>query len=267
MSSTLQSSLLADEEIPIASMKTNSARVILEAFGESITQLKASGSTVTSTEASIEELREYGVIRKQETKQQLDVDYRQPDIPDGPTPENQWDPDAIEEFFGHVNAILDTESQAVKPDLAVQSFTIRITDEALQSVTPARTNEFELYFEAAPAEQAVRRRTRRANAGRGLYSELGFNVTNLNLHSVIESAPKFSGQSDCKYYSWQGPEYDVRPNINPQLSVRINDRVLPDEYGMLKPYHIVTDEVIDVPEDAFEDIESSEESADEEVDR
>ena len=110
-----------------------------------------------------------------------------------------------------------------------------------------------MYFEAAPAEEALREQTRRANAGRGLYTELGFNVINLNLHSVIETATKYTEQSNGQYWSWNGPKDDTRPNVNPQLSVRINDRILPDQYGLLKPYHVVADEVIDVADDALDD--------------
>ena len=264
MSSTSETASTTHRTVSIPSLKTNSVRAILEAFGESIIQLTASGSAVTPNQTPVEELREYGVTRKQETKHQLDLDYTQLDIPDESDPDNPWDSDAIEVLFDHLDAILDTEAQSVKPDLAVQSFTIRITDEALKAVTPARTAEFDLYFEASPAEDPVREQTRRANAGRGLYSELGFNVTNLNLHSVIETATKYTEQSDGEYYSWQGPEQDIRPNVTPQLGVRINDRVLPDQYGMLKPYQIVTDEVIEVPEDALEDTETADESPTEE---
>jgi len=261
MSSTSDTVSTINRTISIPSLKTNSARAILDAFGDSIIQLNASSSVVTTNEALVEELREYGAIREQQTKQKLDIDYTQLQDSNSSEPDNPWDEAAIETLYENLNAILDAEAQSVKPDLAVQSVTIRVTDEALQAVTPARTAEFDLYFEASPAEEPIREQTRRANAGRGLYSELGFNVTNLNLHSVIETATKYTEQSDGEYYSWQGPEQDVRPNVNPQLSVRINDRVLPDQYGMLKPYQIVTDEMMEVPEDALEETETTDESA------
>ncbi len=237
----------------IPSLKTNSVRAMLDTFGESVIQLTANGSVVTPNETPIEDLREYGVLREQETKHKLDIDYTQLQSSSDSEPDNPWDDDAIDELYDNLNAILDVESQSVKPDLAVQSVTIRVTDEKLKEVTPARTAEFDLYFEAAPAEEVVREATRRANAGRGLYTELGFNVTNLNLHSVIETATKYNQQSDGEYFSWRGPEHDTRPNGNPQLAVRINDRVLPDQFGMLKPYHVITNEVIDVADDALDD--------------
>ena len=237
----------------IPALTTNSARAILDTFGESVIQLTASSSVVTTNQTLVEELRKYGVLREQETKQELEIDYTQLQDSESPQPDNPWDDDAKESLYEHLNAILDAEAQSVKPDLAVNSFTIRITDEALQAVTPARTAEFDLYFEAAPAEDGIREHTRRVNAGRGLYSELGFNVTNLNLHSVIETATKYTEQSNGRYLSWEGPANDTRPRSNPQLAVRINDRVLPDQYGMLKPYHVVDDEILELSAEELED--------------
>jgi hypothetical protein len=265
MSSTSNPSGTIKRTTAIPALLTNSARVILDVFGDSIIQLTASSSIVTTNETLVEELREYGVLRKQETKQTLDIDYTQLQDSDSSEPDNPWDEAAIETLHENLNAILDAEAQSVKPDLAVQSVTIRVTDEALQEVTPARTPEFDLHFEAAKAEEAVREQTRRANAGRGLYTELGFNVTNLNLHSVVETVTKYNEQSDGEYLSWNGPEADTRPKVNPQLAVRINDRILPDQYGLLKPYHVVDDEVIDVADDAFEDDDNGDSQSDEQA--
>jgi len=265
MSSTSDPSGTIKRTTAIPALLTNSARVILDVFGDSIIQLTASSSIVTTNETLVEELREYGVLRKQETKQTLDIDYTQLQDSDSSEPDNPWDEAAIETLHENLNAILDAEAQSVKPDLAVQSVTIRVTDEALQEVTPARTAEFDLHFEAAKAEEAVREQTRRANAGRGLYTELGFNVTNLNLHSVVETVTKYNEQSDGEYLSWNGPEADTRPKVNPQLAVRINDRILPDQYGLLKPYHVVDDEVIDVADDAFEDDDNGDSQSDEQA--
>lgn len=253
MSSTSDTAGTVKRTVSIPALTTNSTRAILDAFGDSIIQLKASGSVVTTNETLVEELREYGVLRQQETTQRLDLDYTQLEASESPEPDNPWDDDAVETLYDHLDAILDSESQSVSPDLAVQSVTVRVTDEALQEITPARTAEFDLRFEAAPAEEAVRMQTRRDNAGRGLFTELGFNVTNLNLHSVIETATKYTQQSDGKYWSWNGPKSDTRPNDDPRLAVRINDRILPDQYGMLKPYHVIDNEVIDVADEALED--------------
>ena len=235
----------------IPALKTNSVRAILDTFGDSVVQLKARSSITTTNETGVEDIREYGVLRTQETKQTFSIDYTQLQDADSAAPDNPWDEAAIETLYEHLNAILNAESQPVKPDLAVQSVTIQVTDEALKEVTPARTAEFDLHFEAAQAEEALWEQTQRANAGRGLYTELGFNVTNLNLHSVIETETKLH-ESDGKYFSWHGPANDTRPNGNDQLAVRINDRVLPDQYGLLKPYQVVDDEVIDVSDEALE---------------
>jgi hypothetical protein len=249
---------------PIPALTTNSARAILDAFGDSVIQLTATSSVVTTNQTLVEDLREYGVLREQETKQQLDIDYTQLQTSDSPDPDNPWDEAAITSLFEHVEAILDAESQSVTPDLAVQSFTIRVTDEELKAVTPARTAEFDLYFEAAPAEERIRERTRRANADRGLYTELGFNVTNLNLHSVIETATKYTEQSDGRYLSWNGPANDTRPRTTPRLARKVNKRVLPDQYGTLKRYQVVDDEVLELAGSNDDDNETDDTDADEE---
>lgn len=270
MTSTSEAAGRANRTIAIPALKTNSARAILEAFGDSIIRLNASSSVIIPDKDMIEELRKYGVLHAQESKQQLEVDYTQLQDSGSSEPENLWDDDAIESLYDHINAILDSGSRSVKPDLAVQSFTIRITDKVLKEVTTARTAEFDLHFESAPAEESIRDQTRRANADRGLYSELGFNIANLNLHSAIETATKYTEQSDGTYISWNGPKADTRPHVNPEMAVYINDRILPDQFGILKPYHVVTDEIIDVVdediEDDTEDSESGNESADSEDD-
>ena len=251
MSSTSDSAGTVARTTLIPALKTNSVRAILNTFGDSIIKLEASSSSTTTNETHVEDIREYGVFRAQETKQSFSIDYTQLQDADSSALDNPWDEAAINTLYEHLNAILDAESQSVKPDLAVQSVTIRVSDEALKEVTPARTTEFDLHVEAAQAEEALRDQTRRANAGRGLYTELGFNVTNLNLHSVIETETKFY-ESDGKYFSWHGPANDTQPNGNDQLAVRINDRILPDQYGVLKPYHVIDDEVIDVADEALE---------------
>jgi hypothetical protein len=226
-------------------------RALVEYFGADITDLSAHGSVTTTNQTIVEDLREYGVTREQETNHRIDIDYTQLQDDDG-EPTNPLDAEARREIDDHIQAVLDSDSRTVDPDLSVTSFTIRVTDESLQEVTPAQTPEFDLRFVADPAEPAVRPQTKRHNADRGLYSELGFNVHNLNLRSVVETAVKYSEQSDGRYLSWQGPE-DIRPQVPQRLAVRINDHILPDEYGMLKPYRVADDQVLEVDQEELED--------------
>jgi hypothetical protein len=150
---------------------------------------------------------------------------------------------------------LDTDEISVEPDLSVTSMTVRVTDDRLAEVTPAQTSEFDLQFVADPAEEAVREATRRRNSERGLYTDLGFNVKNLNLRSVVETATLYTEQSDGRYMSWQGPE-DIRPKLSEQLVIRINQHILPEEYGTLKPYQVTDDQVLDIANDDFDDLDS-----------
>ncbi|WP_128226478.1 hypothetical protein [Halobacteriaceae bacterium SHR40] len=78
-----------------------------------------------------------------------------------------------------------------------------------------------------------------------------FNITNLNLRSVVETATKYQEQTDGQYLSWGGPE-DIRPRAPAQLAIRINQRILPDAYGMIKPYEVTDDQVLEIREGEIE---------------
>lgn len=247
MSSAPSAGSRSQRTLQIPAVLTNSMRALVEYFGDNIIELRAHGSVTTTNQSIVEELREFGVIREQETNHRIDIDYTQLQT-DDQEPANPLDGEARKEIDEHLQAVLGNDTLSVDPDLSVTALTIRVTDETLQEVTPAQTPEFDLRFVADPAEQAVREQTQRCNADRGLYSELGFNVHNLNLRSVVETAVKYSEQSDGRYLSWQGPE-DIRPRAPRKLAIRINDRILPDEYGLLKPYRVADDQVLEVDED------------------
>ncbi len=247
MSSTSQSPDGSQRTVQIPSLLTNSARAILEAFGEDIIQLSAQGSVETTNRTNLDNLLQYGVTREQRTNHRINLNYEALPGKDGLA--NPLTPDIQEAIFDKLDAILSQESLTVKPDLAVTSLTIRITDERLEEVTPATTPEFDLRFVADPAEDAVREQTKWLNVERGLYGELGFNITNLNLRSVTETAAKHHQQSDGRYMRWGGPR-DVRPRSPDRLAIRINKHVLPDAYGMLKPYLVINDHALELQEDA-----------------
>ena len=249
MSSTPQPVDGPQRTLQIPSLLTNSLRAILDAFGTDLIQISAKGSVETTNRTDLDDLLQYGVTREQRTHHRICMDYEALPGQDGLA--NPLTEDVQARIFEELDAILSQESLSVDPDLAVTSFTVRITDERLQEVTPAQTPEFDLRFVADPAEDAVRERTKRCNVDRGLYGELGFNIRNLNLRSVTETAAKHHQQSDGRYMSWGGPT-DVRPRSPSRLAVRINNHVLPDKYGMLKPYYVADDHVLELHEDEIE---------------
>ena len=232
----------------------------MDAFGEKIIQLNAHGSVTTTNQTVIDDLAEYGIIREQETKHRLTIDYTQLQSPGGTGVSNPLDESARESILDHVTAILDAESNTVKPDLGVTSLTIRVTDDRLKEVTPARTSEFDLLFKSDQAEEPLRDKTRRLNSERGLYSELGFKIQNLNLRSVIETRTKFTQQSDGRYLSWQGPD-DVSPRSPERLAIRINKHVLPEPYGTLKPYRVADNEILELAEEEVDTLANRLESS------
>jgi hypothetical protein len=229
----------------IPSLLTSSLRTVFDDFGETIVSITANGSVETTNGTIAEELRKYGVTREQRTHHGIELDFQQ--ITTDGEPSNPLTSDARQRIIGEIETVLDSNKISVEPDLTVTAMTLRVTDERLQEVTPAQTPEFDLTFVADPAEAPVRERTQRQNAGRGLYGELGFNITNLNLRSVVETATKYQEQTDGQYLSWGGPE-DIRPKAPAQLAIRINQHILPDAYGMLKPYEVTDDQVLELRE-------------------
>lgn len=233
----------------IPSLLTSSLRAVFDSFGENIVSITANGSVETTNGTIAEELRKFGVTREQRTHHGLEVDFQQ--ITKDGNPSNPLTSEARDQIIDEIDAVLDSEKVSVEPDLTVRSMTVRVTDERLEEVTPAQTPEFDLTFSADPAEPPIRERTRRKNADRGLYNELGFNITNLNLRSVVETATKYQEQMDGQYLSWGGPE-DIRPKTPAQLAIRINQHILPDEYGTIKPYEVTDDQVLEIREDELE---------------
>lgn len=241
-----------DQQQPtmIPSLVTSSLRVVLDAFGTDILALRAHGSNETTNSSMVEDLRRYGLRREQETNHRLVLDYEQLVGANG-DPDNLLDTPTCDRLLDEVDAHLGTDQQSVKPDLTVTALTIRVTEPTLKAVTPAQSTEFDLTFVADPAESPAREITRRRNADRGLYSDLGFNITNLNLRSVVETEAKFHEQSDGRYLSWGGPT-DIRPRAPTRLAVRISQRILPDDYGLLKPYTIADDSTLELATDDLE---------------
>lgn len=233
----------------IPSLLTTSLRSVLDAFGDDIVTLRAHASVETTNSTTAEEVRQYGVTREQRTHHGLDIDYQQ--LTDDGDPANPLSREARGRILDEVDTVLGTERIAVEPDLTVTSMTLRVTDERLEEVTPAQTPEFDLTFLADPAEQPVRERTKRQNADRGLYSELGFKIQNLNLRSVVETATKYQEQTAGQYLSWGGPK-DIRPKSPTQLAIRINQHILPDALGMLKPYEVTDDQILELRESEIE---------------
>lgn len=261
---TNQSTLQSDEPQPqqadtrrptqIPSLLTNSLRAVLDAFGDKIIQLRAQGSIESTNNTLLENLRDYGLSWQQSDTQRLVLDYEQLPGKEPKSPVNPLAKDAREDLLAEVEARLGPSTAGVDSDLAVTSLTIRVTDDRLEAVTPANTDEFDICLVSDPAEQAIRDVTRRRNVGRGLYDELGFEVRNLNVRSVIETAAKHHQQSDGKYLSWGGPG-DIRPRSPERLAVRINDHILPDDNGVLKPYTVTADDTLELADDALDEVD------------
>lgn len=240
----------ATREILLPSLLTNSLRAVFETFGADIIQLRAHGSLETTNATLLDDLREYAVSWHQQDQQKITIDYEQ--LYQSGKPANPLTASVRTQMLEEIDARLTPHETSVDPDLAVTELTVRVTDDRLQEITPAQSAEFDLRFVSDPAEASVREPTKRRNADRRLYSELGFKVHNLNLRSVVETETKFHGQSDGKYLSWGGPT-DIRPRAPKRLAVRINDHILPDGYGVLKPYIVTDDQVLELSDEIEDD--------------
>jgi hypothetical protein len=239
----------AQRTVQIPSLLTNSLRAVLEAFGENIVKLRASGSIETTNGTRLEALRDYGVSWEQTDKQAMTIDYEQ--LPGADGPANPLDETARQSLLDEVQTRVDPPEPGVDGDLAVTQMTVRVNHDRLQEVTPAQSPEFDLRFVSDPVEPPAREPTKRRNLDRRLYDALGFKCHNLNLRSVVETETKYHQQSDGKYLSWGGPS-DIRPRSPERLAIRISDDILPGEYGTLKPYRVTDNQVIELAESDFD---------------
>jgi len=239
--------------IQIPSLMTNSMRVVLDAFGEDIIQLHAHGSIETVNDTLLDDLREYNLVWEQSDRQRIVIDYEQLSGGDKDSPINLLDDEAQRKILSEVESRLGPTNSGTDQDLAVTSFTVRISNERIKSVTPAQTPEFDLTFSSDPVDEDIREVTQNLNASRGLYDDLGFKIRNLNLRKVVETATKYHQQVDGKYMSWGGPN-DIRGRSPERLAVRINHDVLPDDYGFLKKYRETEDSTLELVEDTVEEL-------------
>lgn len=234
----------------VPSLLTNSTRAILNQFGDSIHELTANGTRETANRRSVDDLNDYGVYVEHPQVNALGINYRRREY-DGDVV-NPLTPQAVDRLEDEIDVQLNDEDLSVTPDVPVNKLTIRVTNDALQEAVGTRTATFDLTFVADKAENALLPQTKLVNAGRGLYSELGFAHMHLNLRSVVETAAQRHEQSSATVMSWGGPG-DLYPKSPDILAVRIVDQVLPDDIGFVKPYNVVNGEFITVDEEALDD--------------
>jgi len=233
---------LQEQELdsPIPSMLTTSAVEMMETFTTDIIEIKAKASSETTNPDSV--LREFGFHRKQTQSLSLMLDYqqiREYEPERGVVVQNPLTEAAIDEITHELSLELGGRDMNVEPDLAVSKLVVNITSEALEAETRARSDEFELTFVSDPAQpvqgddMGSRSLTRRCNNDRGLYTELGFDIRNLNLRRVEETQAKYADQGDPLIMSWQGPG-DTRPRSDRAIASIIVDEVCPDDYAATK---------------------------------
>lgn len=229
-------------EAPIPSMLTTSAVEMLETFSTDIIEIKAQASVDTTNPDSM--LRRFGLHREQTQSLSVMLDYqqiREHEPGEGVVVQNPLTDTAIENIIHEMRVSLNDPDLEVDPDLAVSKLVLNVTSEALKTETRARSNEFELTFVSDPAhptcgdDRGARSLTQQKNNHRGLYTELGFNIRNLNLHRIEETQAKYSDQGDALLMSWQGSG-DTRPNSTDPIASVVKDEVLPDEYVATKWY-------------------------------
>jgi hypothetical protein len=253
---------LSSKTVSVPALLTNSLRTIFGEFQGNIIQVSAHGSVTTPpTQVVVDGFEGYDFVRKQETQHSLELNYRKEKDID---PANPLDKTTREDLLEEVSTTLTNDSLSVEPDLAVTELVIRVRSDKLAEVTGAQTTEFDLRFGADPAEEAIKGQTRLVNRGKGLYEELGFNITNLNLRSVEETKTKFDQQGDGQFFYWRGPRGDVPPRITKQLAIRINRDILPDDVGTLKHYGVVDEQTLEL-KDNSDTVDEEDENEDEET--
>lgn len=236
MSQTDQNSGNADSGYtPIPSILTNSAVEILEHFQEDIIEISATASTDTTNKDEL--IRTHGLMRDTTTQQQINLDYQRITDSDGEV-QNPMNQDNIDRIKRNLRSNLDDPSMDAKPDMSVSSFKVDVVCPEITESSRARSDEYELTFYSDPIEEDIeQQKTRSANAGKGLFTDLSFNFRNLNLRSVVESRAKYAEQSNGQIWGWGGPD-DIRPNAPIPVSQAVKMNALPEDLGTMKHYDV-----------------------------
>jgi hypothetical protein len=230
-------------DAPIPSILTTSAVEMLETFTTDIIEIKARGSHETANGDSL--IRELGLDRTQTQRHEVTLDYRQireREEGEGIVVQNPLTEAAVDNLIHELRLRLRPDAN-VEPDLTVDKLVLDATLPSLQDSTRAMSSDFELTFASDPAHETpgdtrgARSLTREKNRNRGLYSELSWNIRNLNLRRVEETTAKYSGQGNGRIMSWAGPG-DVRPNSPKEVAATIKDEVCPDYYGAMKRFGV-----------------------------
>jgi hypothetical protein len=220
-------------------MLTTSAVEMMQTFTTDIVKLKARGSNETRNPDAL--IREYGLDREQKQSHKVTLNYRQlrEHVPgEGIVIQNPLTEAAVDDITEEIRNRLQYDAD-VKADLTVSKLVVDATLPELEAETRAMSSEFELTFVSDTAQPApgddrgARSLTRQKNRDRGLYSELSWNINNLNLHRVEETQAKYPNQGDGLIMSWQGPG-DTRPRSTEPIATIVNNEVCPDEYSATK---------------------------------
>jgi len=230
-------------EIP--SILTNSAVEMLQHFGEDIVEIKAQSATDDTNPDSL--MPEYGLNRRQLQRHTVRLDYKRITDTNGEV-ENPLTESVIDEMIRRIGIQLDDLTVDAQPDLAVNKLVVNQTLPDLEKNTRALSDEFELTFISDPAEDRGEEndpaaKTRMKNRDRRLYTDLKFDVQNLNLRSVVETRAKYTEQANGKLMGWGGPQ-DERPDTDPSITPAVRG-VIPDQYEWVKEFGVTeSDELV-----------------------
>lgn len=243
--------------IRIPALATNSLRAVFDMFGEDIVAVSAKASSGTTNTTSIDDLEAYGIEVKDENRTNFVLDY---EIVNPLDPHNPLDEDAQQTILSAAQKRLDDFDTTAEVDLSVQSLEVTVESEAVMEHSKAQSPRFDLQFNSEPTKERYREKTAEKNDN-DLYSDLGFEKHNLNLHTVYERERRYDGSnSDGRIYSWQGysPD-DMKPKAPKRLVRTIKREVLPDEYGILKSLQVSEDRTLE-PAGSVDDEEDEEEA-------
>jgi hypothetical protein len=230
-------------DAPIPSILTTSAVEMLETFTTDIVKIKARGSHETRNGDSL--MREFGLDWTQTQRHEVTLDYRQireREEGKGIVVQNPLTEAAVDNLIHELRLRLRPDAD-VEPDLTVDKLVLDATLPSLQDSTRAMSSGFELTFVSDPAHstpgdtRGARSLTREKNRDRGLYSELSWNIRNLNLRCVEETKVAYPEQGDGRIMSWQGPG-DTRINSPKEVASTIKEKVCPDDYAAMKRFGV-----------------------------
>ncbi|TKJ19947.1 MAG: hypothetical protein CEE43_13790 [Promethearchaeota archaeon Loki_b32] len=237
----------------IPSILTQSLRMILNFYRESIYILKGKGGLKSDEKLDVD--KHYGITFHTGSSTEIEINYKRVHDIDG-TVLNPLDNSKIGEIIDYLDEKLPKKPHPTKKDIEydadipVDFLVVTIEDDELQKIAGTKTNLFEVTFISEKAENKdIRSRIHELNKDLGVYYRK-WGIRNLNLHQLIERTKKEEPKRMERRVStmyWKGyTKQDLTPKAPREVAQYIYLNYLPTKYDCIKTYFITKENILEL---------------------